>query len=455
MVNLSEWVVIAATLALGAACWRRGVHWIAFLLFLSSVIYFLPSVILLFDGSSLEDVIALREVGISTINKMVAILTAVISIILLGRRVPLKVSIRPMYALLSMALLIGMLTLNTIMEQQRVINTLSLIGMLLLVNAGANALEQGLNIQRTPAGGGLFFLAYLWLLLLFSISVAFYEIFCGLAWASFYSVDNLMVVRASSLYFNPNLFGLFCAMMTVLFAFRWHMSLPSQSDSMLVSGIFIAGLGIFLASSRSLGYLLLIFLLTAGLLMPPGTRGRFKPAMIYVLSLLIAATLSLLWWRIDSSGPAEHFWVLAMRLLDSPVQILAMCLSLLGIPLSGDLGELFLKPETIVAVEGRFMGGERDSGLLTTYDDSGWLGMAAILFFWLYALSVGLRAYAHRRSTEAAYALATVGFCFAVGALMRYQVYPVWIWVALMLAPCFAFWRIQMRYSKSPNRAQQ
>lgn len=455
MVNSSDWVAIVTTSALCAVCWRRGAHCIAVLLLFSSVVYFLPSVILLFDGSSLEKVTALRTVGMSVVNKVVAILTVVISILLLVRGVPLKASIRPMYAALSMMLLLGMLTIDTVIEQQRLFNTLSLIGMLVLVSAGANALGPDGPFQKTQIGGGLFFLAHLWLLLLFSVSVAFYEIFYGLAWASFYSVDNLLVVRASSIFFNPNLFGLFCAMMVVIFAFHWHKSLTTLSNPVPLSGIFIAGLGIYLASSRSLGYLLLIFLIAAGMLLPQGVRSRFKPALIYTLSLLMAATLSLIWWRIDSSDTAEHFWVLAMRLLDSPVQILAMCLNLLNIPLSGDLGELFLKPETIVAVEGRFMGGERDSGLLTTYDDSGWLGMAAILFFWLYALSVGVRAYMHRRNIEAAYALATVGFCFAVGALMRYQVYPVWIWIALMLAPCFAFWRIQMRSSIAPNRAQQ
>lgn len=444
MIHTTEWLMIAGTGALAAYCWRKDATWIAFLLLASSAIYFLPSVVMMFDGSPMDNITALRQSGSSHIIKALAVVTVAASLLLLTGGASRAAMPRPIPTALSFMLLIGMFTLDTAPDSQGVINTLSLVGMLLLIGAGANALGREVMTRTRSENSARFLAAALSLLLLISVGLALYEISSGMAWASFYTVDELMVVRASSLFFNPNLFGLFCTMLAIYFGFRWHKASGVQQNFVLLSGIFLAGLGIYLASSRSLGCLLLLFLVVTGLLLPTGTRSRFTPALVYLLALLLAATLSIAWWNLDGQGSAKHFWVLAMRLVDSPIQILAVALRELGFSMDGDFANMMLKPETVIAVEGRFLGEERDSGLLTAYDDSGWLGVCALVVFWLYALWLGVHAYLHQRTVETTYALATAGFCLAIGALMRYQVYPVWVWVALMLSPCFALWRVRL-----------
>lgn len=447
MVHTTEWLMIAGTSALAAFCWRKDAIWIAFLLLASSVIYFLPSVVMMFDGSPLDDITALRQSGSPHIIKALAAATVVASLLLLTRCTSIAAIPRPIPTALASMLLIGMFTLDTPPDSQRVINTLSLVGMLLLIAAGANALNGEIMTRSRSENSARFMASALCLLLLISVGLAVYEISSDVAWASFYTVDELMVVRASSLFFNPNLFGLFCTMLAAFFGFRWHKAAGDKENWVLLPGIFLAGVGIYLASSRSLGCLLLFFLLATGSMLPAGARSRFTPALVYILGLLLAAALSIAWWNLGGQGPAKHFWVLAMRLVDAPIQILAVVLRELGFSMTGEFANLMLKPETVIAVEDRFAGEQRDSGLLTAYDDSGWLGICALVIFWVYAIWLGVHAYLHQRTVETTYALATAAFCFAVGVLMRYQVYPVWIWVALMLSPCFALWKARLRFS--------
>lgn len=447
MVHATEWLMIAGTSALAAFCWRKDAIWIAFLLLCSSVIYFLPSVVMMFDGSSLDDISALRQSGNPQIIKALAVLTVVASLLLLTNGASITAIQRPIPTAISSMLLIGMFTLDTPPDAQRVINTLSLIGMLLLIGAGANALDKEVMTRSRSEGSAQFMVRAMYLLLLISVGLAIYEISSDAAWAWFYTVDDLKVVRASSLFFNPNLYGLFCTMLAAFFGFRWHKASGDQQNSVLLLGIFLAGVGIYLASSRSLGCLLLFFLVATGLMLPTGVRSRFTPALVYILGLLLAAALSIAWWNLGGQGPAKHFWVLAIRLVDSPIQLLAIALRELGFSMTDEFANLMLKPETVIAVEGRFVGEQRDSGLLTAYEDGGWLGICALAMFWLYALWLGVHAYRHQRTVETTYALATAAFFFAVGVVMRYQVYPAWIWVALMLSPCFALWKARLRFS--------
>lgn len=451
MINPSDWLAIASTIALGIACLQKDVRWIGFFLFLSSVVYFFPSVVMLFDGSTLEEITFFRKSGSTDTVKFLALTTVALSFYLLCRSNNPKDLLRPMPIILSVLLLIGMFTLDEPVSRLKIVNVFSIIGMAFIATASANALEKSLPARFNEREHEVL-IGCLWTVLLLSVVVAFFELSQAKAWASYYDADSYIVIRASSLFFNPNLFGLFCALLAAFFSFYWH-SYPTFGGKIIFqSGIFLAGLGIYLASSRSLGYLLLAFFIATSFLLPKGTSNRFKPAVIYVCAMLLAALLSIMWWKVSKEGAAGSFLVLAKRLVESPFQILAMCLDILGIRVGLGLGEFALKPETVIAVEGRFLGGERDSGLLRVYDDSGWPGISGMLLFWLSALYLGVRAYANGRSAKAAYALSITCLSFAVGALMRYQVYPVWLWIALMLAPCLVFWRMHQQTAEKPQR---
>lgn len=141
--------MIAGTSALAAFCWRKDAIWIAFLLLASSVIYFLPSVVMMFDGSPLDDITALRQSGSPHIIKSLAAATVVASLLLLTRCALIAAIPRPIPTALASMLLIGMFTLDTPPDSQRVINTLSLVGMLLLI--GVHAYLHQRTVETTYA----------------------------------------------------------------------------------------------------------------------------------------------------------------------------------------------------------------------------------------------------------------------------------------------------------------
>jgi len=96
-------------------------------------------------------------------------------------------------------------------------------------------------------------------------------------------------------------------------------------------------------------------------------------------------------------------------------------------------------PEVTLAIEGRFLGGMADSGILMVFQDFGLLGLTALGSVMLSILLWSTQQYtANKTSSANIYGISTLLFCCGIGLSMRYQVFPVWLIIGTALAHCVA-----------------
>ena len=82
-----------------------------------------------------------------------------------------------------------------------------------------------------------------------------------------------------------------------------------------------------------------------------------------------------------------------------------------------------------------------DSGWLVLYDDAGILGLAAVISAcWMLVLRGG-RAYVSHPSAAAVYLLAMLIYILMTGLVMRFQIFPVWMLISLVIVTCLVFWQ--------------
>ena len=104
------------------------------------------------------------------------------------------------------------------------------------------------------------------------------------------------------------------------------------------------------------------------------------------------------------------------------------------------LGTKGVPPEVASAISGRVVSNTPDAGWLVLYKDVGWWGCAAMLWISVYALGWGVAAYMSERSAASVFALMILCYCLMIGFFMRFQMFPVWIFICVALIPCLAFW---------------
>ncbi len=437
-----EWLSSSMAIASVAACWRRDVRWVAFFMLSYSVLYFLPITGLLFSGFGEKEILFLHLRGSSGIAKVQGGLAIGFAGFALWVYAGAAI-IRPWYGTVAIAcglLATGMLLMGEVADILKLLNVLSLGLMIGYVSLGADAWEY---FSKAARGGriGLPIALLLLALLTVSVGLAWWEIAADKAWARFTASNGYEIQRASSMMFNPNLYAMWCSVIAIVFAFIWQARLLSGKDNWLLAGVALSGLGIFFSSSRSHAYLLLIFLASTAVLLPREERRRWGGLLAYLLALLLAVVVSMAAWRLDGYDEvAGRFVALAVRLVDAPWHLAAIFLN--SIFLDSQFFTIHAVPtEVLVAFEGRFQGEGRDSGWLTAYDDAGLLG-GLVLAGYLGGLAIlALRGFLFQRGIHTVYALGIVGYGIALGVFMRYQVFPVWIFLSVMLAPCLALWR--------------
>jgi len=336
-------------------------------------------------------------------------------------------------------LLAGLILEVGVVSRLQLQNVLSVFLMCTLGSLGADAWERA---QVSGWRDEVFArMAVLLLLMLFgSVVLAYVEILYDKAWSRYMASNGYVIIRASAMMFNPNLYAMWCSVLAIGFAFFWQARVLIGRDTWLLLGVYLAGLGVFLSSARSLACLLLLFFVGTAAMLPHGHGRRWLPSFVYVLSLFSATAVSVLAWRLGGGdSAAHHFVLLGERLMAAPIQLVAVLMDQIA---PGSLWEgQAVRPEAILAFEGRFQGEGRDSGFLTAYDDAGVLGLFAMVVFWGSLSYFGVKAFWRRQDIHTIYALGLVGYGLVVGVIMRYQVFPVWVFLAVMLAPCLALWR--------------
>ena len=74
------------------------------------------------------------------------------------------------------------------------------------------------------------------------------------------------------------------------------------------------------------------------------------------------------------------------------------------------------------------------------YFDIGWIGLAAIVSLCLMAFWRGVVCYLATRSALSIFALSALCYCLLTGLVMKFQIFPIWIFTAVIMTPCVLFW---------------
>lgn len=256
-------------------------------------------------------------------------------------------------------------------------------------------------------------------LLVLVVSVAVYELATFKAWSVFWDSDGLAVYRASSILFNPNLFGFWASLIYIASSYGWIAS-PHKKHLWLVA-MLLTAFALYFSGSRSALALLVGVLLLAAVL-AASKRALIAPALlvvivvgIYVLSSIalhgeILTVIKVLGWRYLSAFSDLFGYTAAMFGFSAAV------------------------PEEIaVSIEGRFSGESPDAGWLVLYQDSGWCGVLALFFLVAFIFFRLGKIYFSEKSLASVYLIGALLYCLLSGFVMRFQVFPVWVFIVSVM----------------------
>lgn len=305
----------------------------------------------------------------------------------------------------------------------------------------------------------------------------FYEIVSGMVWAGTYYPFGFSY-RASGTLFNPNVLGFWCALLVLVVAFMFHRGWIAKLTVLGFMLLLVAAL--ILASSRSGFVLSIINLLAISFFMMRDRKSIRLSAIISLwplLSFLFAfgfytaviegvspsrhALVNTLFANLQRflQLPADVFWIFVMKIY---LPLVKIYLPLVKNPALMDFFSFLPTPESVqLAAETHEAGRQlvdaghftesitgrtlldytSDNSLMSIYAVGGklalgiWLGLWSV-FAWLGAVK--------RRKApgiRSAYALAGLVFCFASGFFLRTpQLFPVWIFLSLVLGACLCWW---------------
>lgn len=298
------------------------------------------------------------------------------------------------------------------------------------------------------------------LLLMFFIidCLAFYEVFSASGWFSYVDRHGAPIFRASAVLFNPNLLGLWSALIYIACAFAMYFY--PKYRMMTLMGMTLAAVAIYLSGSRSMMLPLLGSLLISSVLIKE--KFRWTPLLllltIWVFIYLISAWLASIvptnnsgWWMLKQLGE---------RLFSTPIDLINYLLRtewLVSImendwgisKILNNVNERISEMPGVV-VEGEVWKGidvsiagrlkeEGDSGWLVIYRESGLLGLFGMVLASGIMVVWSIRAYVASKSIQSVYAFVILVFCLFSGLVIQFQLFPIWIFVALAIFPCFVF----------------
>lgn len=270
-----------------------------------------------------------------------------------------------------------------------------------------------------------------------AFAVAIYELYTLKAWATFVNSNGDIVYRASSIFFNPNIYGIWSVLVALLFSYFFHIERYSKIITSIV--IIQASIAIFLAGSRSTLLLLLLALFLIPLLtVDKNFKRRSLPFLLVFFSTFgVSAIFKFLQNNFTYSYVGmDMIFILADRIIMTPVYLISY---ILGYSLPG---------EVLISIEGRTNGSLTDSGgsltdsgWLTLLNDTGVLGFVLFLCFMSLLLYKSLRTYFIKLDITSAYGVVVILIFLLVGGVMRFQVFPVWWIFSVPIAVFLSYWQ--------------
>jgi hypothetical protein len=269
--------------------------------------------------------------------------------------------------------------------------------------------------------------------------------------------DGRILERASSTLFNPNVLGMWCAGVAAFASYCW--TRRGEGRRWAAALLLLAGFGLLLSGSRSgLLLYLMVWIVAVVVVDPPERRSALSPLALFLGSGLVAGSFSAALERVVSAPPPlRELAVLFDRMVSLPVDLANYALSLLGTSLpwksilseenppadieenppadAQGAGGTTPSPESEIfatSAVGRF--GE-DNAYLDILRDAGWLGLVGwigvlVAVAWL----LWRHLWSHRDPAAAHSFAAVVGFVISGMFLRTYQVFPVWVFLAAVLA---------------------
>lgn len=266
-----------------------------------------------------------------------------------------------------------------------------------------------------------------------SVGMGLYEISAGRAWAIYKHADGTVVLRASGLFFNPNLLGAWLGFVFVLFMRQretrggwwraWQLALPA-----------LIGVGLYLSGSRGATIALTASAIVAVLAdwqSAGKTIGRYL-----IVGFGFAAVLS-----VGLVADEKPYNALSQRWFDIPLAVIEhfssaetqWCAGSAAQDNSGsDLNNL------CIALSGRLTGELRDNGFLAALDRGGMLALGGLALIWIAAVAALARNSLHCSPARRANMWAMLVYLFAWTMQARaFQVYPIWLFMAIGLVMAF------------------
>lgn len=280
--------------------------------------------------------------------------------------------------------------------------------------------------------------------------IATYEMITLHAWCGAYYSDSMDIVyRASSILFNPNLLGLWCALVILFAGYVYHMkSVPRKLPIFI---IILCSLAMFLSGSRS--GLLICFLpfslITVLLVFQKENRLEYKDIFlpfgiffVFLLSLIIFVKIGIPLMNSESEW-VNALLLIADRFILMPVEIISFASDIL-LNYDGPFSEviksiiemlpLYLSKSSAISIHGRFSTGLIDNGYLVMLEDTGWAGLIIWVFMLVYLIYLGVKVLRIAPGIRSVYALSIIiGCAFSAMFMRSFQVFPFWVMIAMAL----------------------
>lgn len=439
-------VVLAVSFIFGA--WRRDIKTILFFLLVYGSLHFFYAAIPMLTGMPVGEIAKIHHEGSGILAQVSSVAILAMSVwILIFRTInyPNKdATLLSVFTVVLIAIGVGYLInlrLDDWMQFRDVVISDVMLVLMMLLSQNQNRFEWQTDQTKVYV--------VVWMLAVM-LSIAFYELYSLRAWACFADSSDEIIYRASSLLFNPNLYGMWCALLALGFSYLYHQNIGPRA--LMLLAMIMAFAGIYLSGSRSAGFssLLLLVGIALSINTHDGWRKWIPAVLMLVVFLLMEAGSGWLSNVFPHNYASWHaIGLLGERFFSFPMQSGGYLLNYLHLPGSPKFA---VPSEVAISIDGRFEEGMPDSGWLTLYDDTSWLGMIAALWLWgLFGLW-GWRVYLRNRNVSSVYALAILIFSFVIGGVMRFQAFPTGLFVALMLAPCIAYWRTDIADSREGVR---
>lgn len=445
-VNSIEILNVVLSLLLLIFAIHRNSSWLIIVFFSYGSLYFLYSAIPLITGASVSELSLMRVHGSGILAKLSTIIFLLFMFIALTIRASRFINIDKRVLLYFVVAITVTLAgyLNDIrpgdrLQLQNIIGVEGMLALMCLGYIGLRGEGNHWNLRQVH------FLIINGVLLLAAV-IAFYEVFSHRAWAATLQSSGSIVWRASSILFNPNLYAFWSSLIYIFFAYGMHQYTIYRK--FMLFGMSLTSIGIYFSGARSASFLLLgVLLLCAIGIRCQSRKLRLVPLLILPVTFLIIyfSARGILAFSVGDGSGWQSIALLGERFVDTPIHVfryLIQSSQLAGLAglVTPELAEV-VAPEISVSIEGRFIGENRDSGLLSLHNDAGWFGVAAMLWLWGTLFAWSVTRYRSKPDAASVYSFGILLYCFLVGLTLRFQVFPVWLFIGCSLAPCIVLWR--------------